>query len=167
MEKKRSKSMKSTFDKWMAGFQDTRKWTVIGITFLLLVFVIVSVVVRRVSQSNAMLMINGVPTPVRAFAGTFSSIANLSLILMVVFYGKAGFIASITVLFVQFPGVITGVLVQHNYTSISGIFTNVFAIIVIILIYLNNERSKKYQEKIHTQAVTDALTGLPNRFASL
>ena len=167
MEKKRSKSMKSTFDKWMAGFQDTRKGTIIGIAFLLLFFVVVSVFVRRASQSDAMLMIYGFPTPIRAFAGTLSSIANLSLILMVVFYGKPGFIAAIALLFIQFPGVIAGILVQHNYTNISGVFTNIFAIIVIILIYLNNERSKKYQEKIHTQAITDALTGMPNRFACL
>ena len=160
MEKKRSKSMKSTFDKWMAGFQDTRKGTIIGIAFLLLFFVVVSVFVRRASQSDAMLMIYGFPTPIRAFAGTLSSIANLSLILMVVFYGKPGFIAAIALLFIQFPGVIAGILVQHNYTNISGVFTNIFAILVIILIYLNNE-------KIHTQAITDALTGMPNRFACL
>ncbi|MBQ9010806.1 MAG: EAL domain-containing protein [Clostridia bacterium] len=165
MNNKQSMGTKKTFDRWMAGLRNTRGGTIAGITFLLLIFAIVSVFVRRTSQSDAMLILNGQPTPVRAFAGAFSSVANLCLILMVVFYGKPGFIAAIVILVIQFPGLMINIFGRHNYSSITGLFTNVFAIIATVLIYMNNERSKKYQEKIHTQAVTDALTGLPNRFA--
>ncbi len=165
MNNKRLSNAGKTFDKWMNGLHPARKESVIGIVVLFLIFVIVSVFVRRTSLSDAVLFFNGRPTPVRAFTGAFSNVANLCLILMVVFYGKLGFIFAVVILLVQFPGILFNIFVIHNYSSISGVFTNVFALVAIVLIYRNNEKSKKYQEKIHTQAVTDALTGLPNRFA--
>jgi diguanylate cyclase (GGDEF)-like protein len=42
---------------------------------------------------------------------------------------------------------------------------NFFTAVAIVIIYINDTIIEKYQEKIRYQAVTDTLTGLPNRFS--
>jgi len=54
---------------------------------------------------------------------------------------------------------------SHNFTSLPGLFQNVFVIVAISLIYLNNTKVSNYQAELHEQAVTDRLTGIPNKFA--
>jgi diguanylate cyclase (GGDEF)-like protein len=45
-------------------------------------------------------------------------------------------------------------------------FTNLFTIIAIVVIYLSQRKVLQYQQGIRDQAIKDRLTGLPNRFAS-
>ena len=100
-----------------------------------------------------------------AIAGTFSSIANISIIFLALYFGKPGFVTTLTLLIVQTPVILMAVLKQHNLNSLPGVFGNVLAAIAIVLIYLNNQKVDRYQTRLRDQAVTDRLTGLPNRFA--
>jgi diguanylate cyclase (GGDEF)-like protein len=59
-----------------------------------------------------------------------------------------------------------GIIVRHNLTSLPGIVGNAMTVIVVIFIYRNNKREKKYQLRLREQATTDLLTGLPNGYAS-
>ena len=76
-----------------------------------------------------------------------------------------GFLASLVILIVQFPMMAAGMILNRNFTTIPGAFSNILAIVAITVIYINHSRIHKYQRRILTQAVTDSLTGLPNRFA--
>lgn len=118
-----------------------------------------------VARNGRIIMIVGNPTPVNSFAGVFSSLANICLILLVIFYMKPGFIFSVAALLLQFPMIVINMLHRHNFSNLPGLFMNLFTIIAVIIIFMNNVMIEKYQMGIREQAVTDRLTGIPNRFA--
>lgn len=68
-------------------------------------------------------------------------------------------------LLLQFPIWIINTIKHHNTASLPGVFSGLLTIIAMIIIYLNNLKIDRYQERVHEQAVTDRLTGLANRFA--
>ena len=137
------------------------------ITFviLLMAYIILSVAVRITSGSQKVIMVGSNTIPLLTFTGVFSTVSNLCLILMVVFCEKAGFIASLIVLLLQYPMILQGIILRRNYASIPGLFGNLLTLVVVIVIYLNNRRIEKYQSNLREQATTDLLTGLPNTFA--
>lgn len=124
-----------------------------------------SVALRKVANDPTMIHIMGCRVPMQSFAGVFSSLSNICLIFLAVFYGKVGFLTSMGMMLIQFPMMIMGLVVGRNMTTIPGMFNNIFAIVAVILIYINHVRIHKYQRRILKQAATDRLTGLPNRFA--
>lgn len=132
---------------------------------LLLTYFITIFFVNMSVRSEAVILIMGQPTPLRLLTGAFSSVANMCIIFLVVFYRRTGFIVALVIMLLQFPTLFASIFVQHNFTSISGICTNLMTMAAMILIYRNNVSIDKYQNRIRSQAVTDGLTGLPNRFA--
>ena len=117
------------------------------------------------ARSEIVFSLFGNPVPFSAFTGVFSLTGNIAILFLVLFYRKLGFITAIIVLFAQFPVILINFLVKHTSASIPGLFTNLFSIGACVIIYINNSLIGKYQERIRHQAVTDTLTGLPNRFA--
>ncbi|MCR4775368.1 MAG: EAL domain-containing protein [Saccharofermentans sp.] len=103
--------------------------------------------------------------PFSAFAGVFSSLANICIICLVVLYRKVGFSTSLILLCTQFPMLVVNVFIRHNASSFPGFFMNILTIVAITLIYLNHRKIYKYQQVLKEQAIKDRLTGLPNRFA--
>ena len=85
--------------------------------------------------------------------------------MLTVFCGKLGFFTALIVLLAQFPLLAMNIIRSHTYNSIPGFFTNILTLITISIIYLNMRQAEKYQDRIRKQAVTDSLTGIPNRFA--
>lgn len=137
------------------------------IIFLLLLalYIATSVALRKVASDHSMVFLLGARIPMQAFAGVYSSVSNVCLILLAVLFGRVGFITSIVILMAQFPMLAAGMLVRHNYTTIPGAFSNLLAIVAVTVVYINHARVHKYQRRVLTQATTDRLTGLPNRFA--
>ena len=132
---------------------------------LIIFYLLTSVLLSRVARSQEMLSIFGYSARVSSFAGVFSSLANISIILLVVYYRKPGFIAALLLLLSQFPVWVQGIMIRHDLSTFSGLFSSLFTIVAMILLYTNNMREEKYQARLRDQAVTDILTGLPNRFA--
>lgn len=139
------------------------------IIFLLLLalYIATSVALRKVASDHSMVFLLGARMPMQAFAGVYSSISNVCLILLAVLFGRVGFITSIVILMAQFPMLAAGMLARHNYTTIPGAFSNLLALVAVTVVYINHARVHKYQRRILTQAITDRLTGLPNRFACM
>ncbi len=134
--------------------------------FLILFFyALVSVLVVMAARSEVVFSLFGTMVPFAAFTGVFSLAANISLMFLVIFYRRTGFITALIILFSQFPIMFVNFFVSQTSASIPGLFSNIFTIAVCSIIHMNNQIVGKYQEKIHYQAVTDPLTGLPNRFA--
>ena len=132
---------------------------------ILALYLAASIALRKVASDPSMIYLLGVRIPIQAFAGVFSSLSNICLIFLAVFFGRVGFLASLVILIVQFPMMAAGMILNRNFTTIPGAFSNILAIVAITVIYINHSRIHKYQRRILTQAVTDSLTGLPNRFA--
>lgn len=143
---------------------ENRKVSNFWLFVLLLIYGVASVFVIQSSRSEAFLLIHGNQIPIRVLTGAISSVANLSMILIVVFFGQLGFRIALTILLIQFPIIIRGIILEHIYNNISGLFNNILTLFAILLISNRNYSIEKYQKRLRDQAVTDTMTGLPNRF---
>ena len=139
---------------------------VIVCLLLLLLYVISALTVSLTAGSQRVVIFGGNPVSIYTFAGVFASVSNLCIVLMVVFCGTRGFIASVAVLLVQCPMILAGIIARGNLTSLPGLFGNLLTFIVVCFIRVNNRKLDDSRQKLREQASTDILTGLPNGFAS-
>lgn len=145
----------------------TRKkapWT--GFVLILLLYIVANYFTMSTARTEDVIFIMGQPTPLRMLTGVFSSIGNICIIFLVVFYKRKGFLVSFVILLFNLGNLLFGMIMQHNFGQISGVASNLLTLAAIILIHLNDSVIEKYQERVRTQAVTDGLTGLPNRYAA-
>ena len=164
-KEKSSASEKMNTDQ--ALYNLTRRFAVPKSFYILLVllYFVSNATLANISRNPDSVMILGMNAPISAFTGACSSLGNILIILLVVLFGKLGFITSLILLIFQYPLIIMNILRNNSVTSIPGLFSNAFTILAVIIIYTNNRKIRKYQERVRDQAVTDALTGIPNRFA--
>lgn len=135
-----------------------------GFFLLLAIYLIGAYFVRISSSSTRIVFLMGQPLPLRSLTGAFSSIFNLCIVLMVVIYKKPGLIVSLIALATQYVPIVIG-LIHGDATVITGFFVTSFIIVTVLLLYKYIAKMEKSQEKMRNLAVTDRLTGLPNRFA--
>ena len=136
-----------------------------GFVLMLLLFFITQIIVRNMGKGDFTVNVLGIETPCQTLTGVFSSFANIIIILMVVFYRKVGYITSLVVEIGYLPVLLLTVFRFHIPSAIAGVFSSIFIVIAASIIYLNSRQTYKYQRKMEKQAVTDALTLLPNRYA--
>lgn len=132
---------------------------------ILLLYILASAGVMRVAREQSAIVLFGSPAPISSFAGVLSAMANICIIFLVLFFSKAGLVTMIVIMVFQFPMLAMNIIVRHNPAAFSGMFSNIFAVVACIIIYVNNLRLERYQRRLRDQAATDRLTGLPNRFA--
>lgn len=135
------------------------------LVIIVILFFVLSYLITAVARSESVIVLFGIVVPISTFTGVISLLENICIIFLAVFYRRLGFITSIVILGVQFPIILFNFFVQHTNASIPGFFMNLFMMGAVTIIYANNRMIEKYQERIRYQAVTDSLTGLPNRFA--
>ena len=114
--------------------------------FLLLLHIVNQFTVTQVARSTEVINAFGFVIPLSSITGVFSSLANIFIIFLTIFFGKTGFITSITLLSVQLPLLFRAFFIQKTPTSLSGIFGNFFAILAVVIIYRRNKRIKEYQD---------------------
>ncbi len=117
-----------------------------GFAVLLLLYAAVAVVTPGLSSSQEKIIIGNANLPVSALTGVVSSLSNICIILLVLFYGKKGFIVSLPILLLQFPVMFKNIIIEGNMRSFPGFFTNLLALIAIIIIYTRNRRIREYQQ---------------------
>ena len=137
------------------------------IFFVIIVFLyMTSTILTSVTASQSVTInLFGLTIPVYTFAGVLSAISEICIIFMAFYYGKLGYFTAIVLQIIQFQSIIIGIVYNHNMTSIPGLFSSLLTIIAVTIIYFNNKRIDIYQKEIQKQAVSDGLTGLPNRYA--
>lgn len=136
-----------------------------GFILLLLLYVIANFLTVTTTRSQGGITMLDMTIPFGALTGVFSALGNMCLILLVVFYHKLGYITSLAITSIQIPILVLNLIRLHIPTSLAGIFMYLLTIVAISVIYFKNKSITKFQEAIREQAVKDALTGLPNRFA--
>ncbi len=137
------------------------------IFFVIIVFLYMTSTILTSVTAGQSVTINlfGLTIPVYTFAGALSAISEICIIFMAFYYGKLGYFTAIVLQIIQFQSIIIGIVYNHNMTSIPGLFSSLLTIIAVTIIYFNNKRIDIYQKEIQKQAVSDGLTGLPNRYA--
>ena len=137
-----------------------------GFILLLLLYAGGHFMTLHLSRSQGgMISLFGLPTPINAFVGVFSSLANFCLILLVVIYDSPGFYTALFVLAGQLISQVLAMCIRKNMASMPGLFMSLSALVTIFLIHNNSLHTRDYQFRLRQQAVTDRLTGLPNQFA--
>lgn len=134
--------------------------------FVLFLCILANIITSATANTDFSMLIGGVEIPVYVFAGVFSSVSNICIIFMAVLFGKKGYYSSLTILLIQIPFILIGVVKHQAINSIPGIFGNILAIIAITCIYKYNQKVDRFQSEMQYQAVTDQLTGLPNSYAA-
>ena len=134
--------------------------------FVLFLCILANIITSATANTDFSMPIGGVEIPVYVFAGVFSSVSNICIIFMAVLFGKKGYYSALTILLIQIPFILIGVVKNQAINSIPGIFGNILAIIAITFIYKYNQKVDRFQSEMQHQAVTDQLTGLPNSYAA-
>lgn len=163
---KKDKDNKKILERTIERLSARKKAPLAGYIILLVLYIVGSVTVSILARSKSEIPLFGIPVPFYSFAGVFSVISEICVLFMAFYYGKKGFFTALILLILQTPMVLMGVFIQHTLTSLPGIFGNLLTIIAITSSYFNNKRIEKFQKELQDQAVTDQLTGLPNRFAA-
>ena len=165
MKKNRSEVAENNIlQKTIESFSENKKAPIVGYVVLCVVYTAL-IVATACKGSNTFISIAGGKIPINAFAGVLSALSYICIILMVVYYKKLGFYTALIALALQIPMLSVSMIINRNMAMLPGFFTDFLTIIVVILLYYNNYKTQKYQERIRDQAVTDRLTEIPNRFA--
>lgn len=132
---------------------------------LLLLYGIATFLTISSSNTQAEITLFGETMRFSALTGVFSMLGSTCIIVLVMLFRKVGYFTAMFLLIVQLPGLIINIVVRHSVKHLPGLFTSFMIIIAITIIFLSNRKILAYQKSIRNQAVTDSLTGLPNRFA--
>ena len=132
---------------------------------LMLLYAIAAFLTMRASTTQGFVSFAGTQIRFASFAGVFSMLGNICIICLVVLFRRVGYIVSMIILVLQFPMMTVNVFVRGNIHAISGFFSNILIIGAISIIHFSYRKILNYQKNIREQAVTDRITGLPNRFA--
>ena len=132
---------------------------------LVLLYAIASFLTTRTSVMQGSIAIGGQMISYNSFTGVFSMLGYICIICLVMLFRRVGYIVSMAAIILQFPLMIFNIFVRGNLHSLPGLFSSVLIIGAISIIHFSYRKILKYQQSIREQAVTDRITGLPNRFA--
>lgn len=82
-------------------------------TFVFL-YILAVIIIGVTAGSSKEIMIAGQPVPIYTFAGVLSSLSNICVIFLAVFFGKAGIITSFILLLGELPMILAGVFLRHK-----------------------------------------------------
>ena len=162
---KSDSGQKRLIERTIDSLNEKNKFSICGYLLLIIVYFAVLVATKATARSHIAFRFSDSVLPVSAFAGVFSTLGNILVIFLVIYYKKLGYVTSLILLFAQFPTIVYDYVVRKSLASLPGMFTDIFAIITIMALYRSNQKIEKYQMRLREQVVTDTLTGLPNRFA--
>ena len=132
---------------------------------LILLYLISSALTVAVARIPGTINLFGLPIEYTSLTGVFSLLSNICFICLTVLFRKTGYFVSLFLLLLSIPPMYINVFVRQHYRNIPGFFNCLMVITAITVIFLSNRKIVKYQNTLREQAVTDMLTGLPNRFA--
>ncbi|MCR5302370.1 MAG: HD-GYP domain-containing protein [Lachnospiraceae bacterium] len=122
-----------------------RKRNYTGYITLIVVYLLTTVLVIIAARSRNEMIINGRTLPISALAGVLSSINNICLIFLVVYYNRFGYITALVILVVQFPIYIRSIMSAPVLTSLPGFFGMLLTFIAITMIYRRNKTIEDYR----------------------
>ena len=155
----------NSFDRSTIPFRDRKTSEKVVFVILILMYIGGSIYIPFVGSSQKVFHVFGKMMPFSSCTGVLSSLLSISLIFLVVFYGKLGYRTGMILSLLQFPQQIINIIKAPVMSGLPGVFSNILIIITITLIYKNQQRTNEAHRKLRDQAVTDSLTGLQNRFA--
>ena len=155
----------SNIDKTLKNLSLNKEAPKSAFILLVLLYTITSVLTTRTSVMQGSMAIGDQMIKYNSFTGVFSMLGYICIICLVMLFRRVGYIVSMAAIILQFPLMIFNIFVRGNLHSLPGLFSSVLVIGAISIIHFNYKKVLNYQQSIREQAVTDRITGLPNRFA--
>ena len=155
----------SNIDKTLKNLSLNKEAPKSAFILLVLLYAITSFLTTRTSVMQGSMAIGDQMIRYNSFAGVFSMLGYICIICLVMLFRRVGYIVSMAAIILQFPLMIFNIFVRGNLHSLPGLFSSVLIIGAISIIHFNYKKVLNYQQSIREQAVTDRITGLPNRFA--
>lgn len=155
----------SNIDKTLKNLSLNKEAPKSAFILLVLLYAITSFLTTRTSVMQGSMAIGNQMIKYNSFTGVFSMLGYICIICLVMLFRKVGYIVSMAAIILQFPLMIINIFVRGNLHSLPGLFSSVLIIGAISIIHFNYKKVLNYQQSIREQAVTDRITGLPNRFA--
>ena len=156
---------KNNIDKTLENLSLKKEAPKSAFILILLIYSIVTFLTMKASTTQGSIVFAGQVVRYSTFAGVFSMLGNICIICLVMLFRRVGYITSLIILVVQFPVMIINIFVRGNINALSGFFSSILIIGAISIIHFSYRKILRYQQNIREQAVTDRITGLPNRFA--
>ncbi|WP_051588817.1 HD-GYP domain-containing protein [Ruminococcus sp. NK3A76] len=116
----------------------------------LVMYFVLTICTAFTVQSGKMIVIGDATMPMQSFAGVFTSLANIWLVVMVIYYKKPGFVLSMLFLLLNFVMLVFGIFVQKNLMNFTGVFTSVFTIMMLIILRLNQVKNDKEHKRVQS-----------------
>lgn len=154
--------MEQTLDRLYARKGEASTWCYV---LLVVLYLFATGIVSVTAASGSAVTFFGIHIPLYTFAGVFTALANICVLILTMYFGTKGFVTSLTFLMVQIPIILVKIIIANVVTSIPGVFSNVLTIIAVCIIYFSNRKIVSVQKELRNQAVNDVLTGLPNWYA--
>ena len=123
------KRVRSFFGSLVAEVKAMRPLTWVMLLITLALYFITVPYTTHFAHSRAMVTVLNGRIPLSAFAGVLSSISNIVLIFLVVFFGKLGFCTCMGITVVRFIRLAQGIFIRHNIPSLPGTFIALTSII--------------------------------------
>ena len=130
---------------YYSDYDNSNLWELIIFVFL---YIFLSILVVISAQSQEIITIYDVPIAFSSFTGVFSSLANISLIMMVLYYRKPGLITSFVLLFLQFPIYVQSIVIRRSFYSIPGLFSTIATVFTIVVIYNSHKKIENEKNRI-------------------
>ena len=134
--------------KTLKFFTARRKAPKITIIIPIIIYILFYYCTVFTSDSKDSVEIGNSILQISSFTGVFSILSSICLILMVLYYKKLGFIVSLSLVLIQLPRLIMIIAIQYNPIGVSGIFTSVFTILMLVLIQKNQTRAEKDKKQM-------------------
>ena len=115
----------------------------VTIVFYIILYMILSAFTVISARSDKIIMIGDSTLPVATFAGVFSSLSNVYLVVMVLYYKIL--ITAFTLLLVQLPVYLTGLFASHNLATLPGMFSGAFTDTLRLAGRLRSQRRKGHK----------------------
>ncbi|PYG87623.1 diguanylate cyclase (GGDEF)-like protein [Ruminiclostridium sufflavum DSM 19573] len=149
-------------NKSFSGTKQLPKWTIV---VSILFYFIILFTNFQINKFEISLTIGEFSINSLSISDILGQLQMFILIVMVIFYRKQGFITAFILSIVQELLLILTIIMFNTYSPVSGLAAQITSISVIIIIYLYLKKLDMNSKIISEYAVTDALTGLPNRRA--
>ncbi|MCR5489935.1 MAG: bifunctional diguanylate cyclase/phosphodiesterase [Saccharofermentans sp.] len=152
-------------DKTLRNLSHKKETPKSAFVLLLLIYALSAVLTTMSSRIRGQVVLFDIPFEYSSLTGVFSLLSNTCAICLVMLFHKVGYITAMILVCSSFPMMFVNVFIRQNYRNIPGFFNGLMVIVAITIIFLGNRKIVDYQNSLRKQAVTDRLTGLPNRLA--
>ncbi len=113
---------------------------------LIALYIVFNVLTPIIANSEGVLQFGEQRIPLAGMAGVVSSVSYMSIVFMVIFYGKIGFYTAMFFYSIMFVRMFVEYFIKHDFSSLPGFFTSMVTFVSIIVIFLRNRKIAEYRK---------------------